>query len=64
MIFTTGFYETRDGRIVEIKKIYQTQPFAEGVLDNQFYGWHTNGRANPFAESPRDIVRFISRERQ
>ena len=60
MIHSTGFYQTRDGRIVEITKVYSSQPIAEGMIDQKTYVWMTDGRVDKWKDTPRDIVRFIS----
>jgi hypothetical protein len=60
LITQLGLYETRDGRVVAITKIYQSQPIAEGMIDQKTYVWMTDGRVDKWRDTPRDIVRFIS----
>ena len=59
-IHALGFYETRGGQVVEITKIYQSQPVAEGTMNGKSYLWNaTDGTTHKWKESPRDIVKYL-----
>jgi len=58
-IHALGFYETRGGQVVEITKIYQSQPVAEGTINGKSYVWNTDGTTHKWKESPRDIVKYL-----
>jgi|GEM_PF-3566383 len=64
MITCLGYYGTRDGRIVRITKIYQSQPIAEGYIregDKDVLAvWKTkDGRVWEWKSSPRDIIEYL-----
>jgi hypothetical protein len=64
MIDCLGFYMTRDGRTVEIVRILESQPLAEGYLmkagfRDTFHLWNIDGSFNRLKETDRDIVRFM-----
>jgi hypothetical protein len=65
MIHSLGYYMTRDGQVVEMTRILESQPLAEGYLlkggfRDTFHLWHTNGSSNRLKQTDRDIVRFIN----
>jgi hypothetical protein len=64
MINQLGFYMTRDNRIVEITRILQSQPLAEGYVTlhgnrESFHVWGLNGYFDRQKETNRDIVSFV-----
>ena len=60
MITCLGYYSTRDGRIVRITKIYQSQPIAEGCIGDVLAIWRTkDGRVQEWKSSPLDIVEYL-----
>ena len=59
-IHALGFYQTRGGQVVEITKIYQSQPIAEGTMDGKLYVWNTtDGTTNKWKQTDRDIVKYL-----
>lgn len=64
MIDCLGFYMTRDGQTVEITRILESQPLAEGYIikagfRDTFHLWNIDGSFNRLKETDRDIVRFM-----
>lgn len=64
MIDCLGFYLTRDGQTVEITRILESQPLAEGYIikagfRDTFHLWNIDGSFNRLKETDRDIVRFM-----
>ena len=64
MIWCLGYYMTRDGQTVEITRILESQPMAEGYLmkagfRDTFHLWNIDGSFNRLKETDRDIVRFM-----
>jgi hypothetical protein len=64
MIDCLGFYLTRDGQVVQITRILEAQPLAEGYLmkagfRDTFHLWNIDGSFNRLKETDRDIVRFM-----
>ena len=64
MIDSLGFYMTRDGQTVEITRILESQPLAEGYIlksgfRDTFHLWNIDGSFNRLKETDRDIVRFM-----
>lgn len=64
MIDCLGYYLTKDGRVVEISRILESQRMAEGyILVNNsrdtFHLWYLDGSCNRLRETDRDIVRFM-----
>jgi hypothetical protein len=58
-IHALGFYQTRGGQVVEITKIYQSQPVAEGTMDGKSYLWNVDGTTNKWKQTDRDIVKYL-----
>jgi hypothetical protein len=55
---------TRNGQTVEITRILESQPLAEGYLmkagfRDTFHLWNIDGSFNRLKETDRDIVRFM-----
>lgn len=64
MIDCLGFYMTRGGQMVEITRILESQPIAEGYLllggfRQTFHVWNVDGSYNRLKQTERDIVRFV-----
>lgn len=64
MIDCLGCYMTRGGNVVEITRILESQPMAEGYVmsagfRNTFHVWNVDGTFNRLKETDRDIVRFM-----
>lgn len=64
MIDCLGFYMTRGGQIVEITRILESQPIAEGYLlkagfRETYHIWNIDGSFNRLKETDRDIVTFM-----
>lgn len=64
MIDSLGYYMTRDGQTVEITRILESQPLAEGYIikagfRDTFHLWNIDGSFNRLKETDRDIVRFM-----
>lgn len=64
MIHWLGYYLTRGGSVVEITRILESQPMAEGYLlkggfRDSFHVWNIDGSFNRLKETDRDIVRFM-----
>lgn len=64
MIDQLGFYMTRGGRVVEITRILQSQPIAEGYAitygtRDTFHIWNVDGYSNRHKETEIDIVSFM-----
>lgn len=64
MIDCLGFYLTRNGQVVEVTRILQSQPIAEGYIvlsgyRDTFHIWNIDGTFNRLKESDHDIVRFM-----
>lgn len=64
MIDQLGYYLTRDGRVVEISRILESQRMAEGYLlqggfRDTCHLWYLDGSCNRLKETDRDIVRFM-----
>lgn len=64
MIDCLGFYMTRDGQTVEITRILEAQPLAEGYIikagfRDTFHLWNIDGSFNRLKQTDRDIVRFM-----
>lgn len=68
MIDKLGYYQTRDGRVVKITRIYDSQPIAEGFIKvdglDIWYIWNCDGSTDRFAEKPRDITQYLWSEQQ
>lgn len=63
MINCLGIYLTRSGEVVEITRILESQPIAEGYLLNggfrkSFLIWNVDGSFNRLKQTDHDIVRF------
>ena len=64
MIDSLGYYMARDGQTVEITRILESQPLAEGYIikagfRDTFHLWNIDGSFNRLKETDRDIVRFM-----
>lgn len=64
MIHWLGYYLTRGGSVVEITRLLESQPMAEGYLlkggfRETFNVWNIDGSFNRLKETDRDIVRFM-----
>lgn len=64
MVNALGYYLTRAGETVQITRLLEHQPIAEGYIlkggaKDTYHIWYRDGTANRFKQTERDLVLFM-----